>query len=60
MTGIRPFDGIDEYAMCYQIALGLNPLDYALENSPKRKLKVLSDNPELVIILRDCFDNDHA
>lgn len=46
-TGLKPFQGMNEYAMCYQIAIKANPLSYALENAPKKKLKLLVENQDL-------------
>lgn len=33
-TGLRPFEGMNEYAMCFQVSQGKSPLDYAIVNVP--------------------------
>ena len=58
-TGLQPFDGMNEYAMCYKIALGENPLDYAIENSPKRKLKLFQEAESLRQLLQQCFNSNY-
>lgn len=59
-TGMKPFDGMNEYAMCYQIFIRENPLSYAIENAPRRKLQLLYDNPDLMKLIRSCFSHDHS
>ena len=59
-TGIKPFHGINEYALCYKIALGVNPLEYALENEPAWKLKVIRENEDLKDLLTQCFSQSQS
>lgn len=59
-TGLQPFEGMNEYAMCYHIATGNNPLKFAEQNSPKRKLKLINDNNDLKSLLQQCFNNSYT